>query len=50
MTEGSGATRDERGVVTYTVNEPATRNALSTRVLQDIDDPCARSLATRRYG
>jgi methylglutaconyl-CoA hydratase len=38
MTEGSGATRDEHGVVTYTVNDPATRNALSTRVLQDIDD------------
>jgi methylglutaconyl-CoA hydratase len=38
MTESSGATRDERGVVTYTVNESATRNALSTRVLQDIDD------------
>ncbi|HEY4024505.1 MAG TPA: enoyl-CoA hydratase-related protein [Pseudonocardiaceae bacterium] len=38
MTESSGATRDERGVVTYTVNEPATHNALSTRVLQDIDD------------
>lgn len=38
MTEGSGATRDERGVVTYTVNDPATRNALSVRVLQDIDD------------
>jgi riboflavin kinase / FMN adenylyltransferase len=38
MTESSGATRDERGVVTYTVNEPATRNALSIRVLQDVDD------------
>src|SRR5258705_643846 len=38
MTEGSGATRDEHGVVTYTMNDPATRNALSTRVLQDIDD------------
>jgi len=38
MTGNSGATRDERGVVTYTVNESATRNALSTRVLQDIDD------------
>jgi riboflavin kinase/FMN adenylyltransferase len=38
MSENSGATRDERGVVTYTVNEPATRNALSIRVLRDIDD------------
>jgi methylglutaconyl-CoA hydratase len=38
MTDSSGATRDERGVVTYTINQPATRNALSTRVLQDIDD------------
>jgi methylglutaconyl-CoA hydratase len=38
MTEGSGATRDEHGVVTYTMNDPATRNALSTRVLQEIDD------------
>jgi methylglutaconyl-CoA hydratase len=38
MTEGSGATRDGRGVVTYTVDEPATRNALNTQVLQDIDD------------
>src|SRR5258705_11120451 len=38
MTEGSGATRDEHGVVTYTMNDPATRNALSTGVLQDIDD------------
>jgi methylglutaconyl-CoA hydratase len=38
MTDSSGATRDECGVVTYTINQPATRNALSTRVLQDIDD------------
>ncbi|HYZ69932.1 MAG TPA: bifunctional riboflavin kinase/FAD synthetase [Mycobacterium sp.] len=34
---GSGIARDARGVVTYTVDEPATRNALSTRVLQHID-------------
>src|SRR5882757_5351261 len=34
---GSGATRDERGVVTYMLNDPATRNALSTAVLRDID-------------
>jgi methylglutaconyl-CoA hydratase len=39
---GSGATRDERGVVTYTVDDPATRNALSTGVLEDID----RTLST----
>ena len=38
MIERSGATRDEHGVVTYTVNDPVTRNALSSRVLQDIDD------------
>jgi methylglutaconyl-CoA hydratase len=38
MTDHSSATRDERGVVTYTISEPATRNALSIRVLQDIDD------------
>lgn len=34
---GSGVSRDARGVVTYTVDEPGTRNALSTRVLVDID-------------
>jgi methylglutaconyl-CoA hydratase len=34
---GSGATRDERGVVTYMLDDPATRNALSTAVLRDID-------------
>jgi methylglutaconyl-CoA hydratase len=34
---GSGTTRDERGVVTYTVDDPATRNALSTAVLHDVD-------------
>jgi methylglutaconyl-CoA hydratase len=34
---GSGATRDERGVVTYMIDEPATRNALSTAVLHDVD-------------
>ena len=34
---GSGVSRDARGVVTYTVDEPRTRNALSTRALDDID-------------
>lgn len=34
---GSGATRDGRGVVTYTVDDPSTRNALSTGVLVDVD-------------
>ena len=30
-------TRDERGVVTYTLDDPATRNAMSTGVLADLD-------------
>jgi riboflavin kinase/FMN adenylyltransferase len=30
-------TRDERGVVTYTLDDPATRNAMSTKVLADLD-------------
>ncbi|MGC2343186.1 MAG: enoyl-CoA hydratase-related protein, partial [Mycobacterium sp.] len=33
----SALTRDERGVVTYTLDDPATRNAMSTRVLADLD-------------
>jgi len=33
----SALTRDERGVVTYTVDDASTRNALSTRMLADID-------------
>jgi riboflavin kinase / FMN adenylyltransferase len=34
---GSALTRDERGVVTYVLDDPATRNAMSTRVLADVD-------------
>jgi len=34
---GSALARDERGVVTYTLDDPATRNAMSTRVLADLD-------------
>jgi riboflavin kinase/FMN adenylyltransferase len=41
---GSAVTRDSRGVVTYTVNEPHTRNALSTKVLEDIDR-CLQTLS-----
>jgi hypothetical protein len=41
-TTGSGLTRDERGVATYTVDDAPTRNALSTAVLREID----RALAT----
>jgi methylglutaconyl-CoA hydratase len=33
----SGLTLDERGVATYTIDEAATRNALSTSVLEDIE-------------
>jgi riboflavin kinase / FMN adenylyltransferase len=33
----SAFTRDERGVVTYTLDDPATRNAMSTRLLADLD-------------
>ncbi|MUL64571.1 hypothetical protein BOO86_08870 [Mycobacterium sp. CBMA 234] len=43
----SGLTRDERGVVTYTVDDAPTRNALSTRILADIDQVLA-SLAQDR--
>jgi riboflavin kinase / FMN adenylyltransferase len=34
---GSALSRDERGVVTYTLDDPATRNAMSTRLLADLD-------------
>lgn len=34
---GSRVTIDERGVATYTIDEAATRNALSARVLADIE-------------
>lgn len=37
----SGLTRDERGVVTYTVDDAPTRNALSTKILVDIDQVLA---------
>jgi enoyl-CoA hydratase/carnithine racemase len=33
----SALTRDERGVVTYTLDDAATRNAMSTSVLVDLD-------------
>jgi methylglutaconyl-CoA hydratase len=33
----SGVAIDERGIATYTIDEAATRNALSTRVLEDIE-------------
>jgi methylglutaconyl-CoA hydratase len=39
---GSALARDERGVVTYTVDDAATRNALSTAVLDDIDRTLAK--------
>jgi hypothetical protein len=34
---GSALTRDVRGVVTYTLDDPTTRNAMSTKVLADLD-------------
>jgi hypothetical protein len=40
MTEGSGATRDEHGVVTYTMNDPPTRNAWH-RYCRTSTTPCA---------
>jgi methylglutaconyl-CoA hydratase len=33
----SGLAIDERGIATYTIDEASTRNALSTRVLEDIE-------------
>jgi riboflavin kinase / FMN adenylyltransferase len=33
----SGVSRDARGVAIYRIDEPSTRNALSTSVLEDID-------------
>jgi enoyl-CoA hydratase/carnithine racemase len=37
LTSRPALTRDERGVVTYTVDDVSTRNALGTAVLLDID-------------
>ena len=37
LTSRSALARDERGVVTYTVDDVPTRNALGTAVLLDID-------------
>jgi methylglutaconyl-CoA hydratase len=34
---GSGLAVDGRGIATYTIDEAATRNALSTRLLEDIE-------------
>jgi riboflavin kinase / FMN adenylyltransferase len=38
---GSALSRDERGVVTYTLDDPTTRNAMSTGVLADLDQTLA---------